>query len=134
MIVKPNWNIFRTKFNGSETSNFEYFCYLLFCIEFNKPYGIFRYKNQAGIESNTIEVDGKTIGFQSKFYDVKLSDKKVELLKMLNTIHSKYPDLTELKFYTNKDWGQAKKKKNSVDNEENDSQVKIDIEEKVVNL
>jgi hypothetical protein len=122
MIIKPNWNIFRAKFKDSETTNFEYFCYLLFCVEFNQPYGIFRYKNQAGIESNPIEIDGKVIGFQSKFYDVKLRDKKNDMLKMLSTIHKKYPTLTELKFYTNQNWGQGKK--------ENDSQVKKGIESK----
>lgn len=122
MIVKPNWDIFRVKFKDSETTNFEYFCYLLFCIEFNRPYGIFRYKNQAGIESDPIEVDGKVVGFQSKFYDVKLSNKKTDLLKMLDTINERYPSLDELKLYTNRDWGQGK--------EENDSKVKQEIYEK----
>ena len=122
MIVKPNWDIFRVKFQDSETTNFEYFCYLLFCIEFNKPYGIFGYKNQAGIEKNPIEVDGKTIGFQSKFYDDKLANKKSDLLKMLDTINKKYPAQNELKLYTNRDWGQGQ--------EENDSKTKQEIDEK----
>lgn len=122
MIAKPNWDIFKAKFNGSETANFEYFCYLLFCIEFKQPYGIFRYKNQHGLESNPIEIDGKGIGFQSKFYDKSLADKKPDLLKMLDTIHEKYPTLTELKLYTNQNWGQGK--------DGNDSKPKQDIEEK----
>lgn len=119
--MKPNWNIFRTKFNDS-TTNFEYFCYLLFCIEFNRPYGIFRYKNQSGIESEPVEIDGRTIGFQAKFYDDKLANKKTDLLKMLKTIHENYPKLNELKLYTNRDWGQG--------NKERESKPKQEIEKK----
>ena len=124
MIIKPNWEQFKSKFNDSPTYYFEYFCYLLFCIEHNKPRGIFRYKNQSGIEWNPIEVDGKTIVAQCKFYDTLISSHKNEIIEMLDNINKNYPTPCELKFYTNQDWGQGKKK------ETNDSQVKIDIEAK----
>jgi len=45
-----NWNNFKAKFNGKEAKTFEHLSYLLFCREFNQSTGIFRYKNQAGIE------------------------------------------------------------------------------------
>jgi hypothetical protein len=68
-VIKPNWNIFLAKFNENPQTNFEWFCYLLFCQEFKKPAGIFRYKNQAGIETNPIAKGDEVIGLQSKFYD-----------------------------------------------------------------
>ena len=124
MIIKPNWDKFKAKFDDNPEYYFEYFCYLLFCLEFDKPQGIFRYTNQSGIEWNPIEVNGKVIVAQSKFYNVKLGTKKNKILEMLETIHKNYPTVNELKFYTNQDWGQGKKK------DTNDSQPKIEIEKK----
>ena len=48
-MIKPNWDIFKAKFSENPQYNFEWFYYLLFCKEFNKEFGIFRYKNQAAI-------------------------------------------------------------------------------------
>lgn len=124
MIIKPNWEQFKSKFNDSPTYYFEYFCYLLFCLEYNKPQGVFRYKNQSGIEWNPIEVDGKIIVAQCKFYDTSLGSHKDEIIEMLNTIQKNYTTPCELKFYTNQDWGQGKKQGI------NDSQPKIEIEAK----
>ncbi|QOG11919.1 AVAST type 4 anti-phage nuclease Avs4 [Arcobacter sp. FWKO B] len=124
MIIKPNWEQFKSKFNDSPTYYFEYFCYLLFCLEYNKPQGIFRYKNQSGIEWNPIEVDGRIIVAQCKFYDTSLGSHKDEIIEMLTTIQKNYTTPCELKFYTNQDWGQGKKRGT------NDSQPKIEIETK----
>ena len=124
MIIKPNWDNFKSKFNDNPAYYFEYFCYLLFCLEYDKPQGVFRYKNQSGIEWNPIEAGGKTIIAQCKFYDTLLSSHKNEIVEMLDNISKNYSTPCELKFYTNQDWGQGKKKGS------NDSQVKIDIEEK----
>ena len=63
-----NWKKFELKYDKRETWAFEQMAYLLFCSEFNNRIGIFRYKNQAGIETNPIEHDGKLIGFQAKYY------------------------------------------------------------------
>jgi hypothetical protein len=44
-MIKPNWDIFKSKFTGKDQQDqFEWFCYLLFCKEFNKRFGIFRYQ------------------------------------------------------------------------------------------
>ena len=82
-MVKPNWDNFKAKFNENPQGNFEWFCYLLFCQEFKIPAGIFRYKNQSGIETNPITKDNELIGWQSKFYDTKLSDNKADLIEMI---------------------------------------------------
>jgi hypothetical protein len=73
-MYEIKWGNFKAKFNGKEQDSFELLSYLLFCDEFDKKIGIFRYKNQAGIETEPILVDGKWIGFQAKFYDTKISD------------------------------------------------------------
>ena len=67
-MIKPNWANFQTKFTDNPQKYFEWFCYLLFCQEFNKATGIFRYKNQSGIETNPITKDGELIGWQAKYY------------------------------------------------------------------
>ena len=88
-IIKASWDNFKAKFDNPQ-EEFEWFCYLLFCIEHNKTNGIPRYKNQAGIETDPINLDGKIIGWQAKFYGTTLSNYKSELLDMLVTVNQKY--------------------------------------------
>ncbi|MEH6344249.1 MAG: ATP-binding protein, partial [Bermanella sp.] len=106
-MIKPSWDVFRAKFSDNPQFNFEWFCYLLFSKEYNKPYGIFRYKNQSAIETNPIEVKDQIIGFQAKFYDTTLSKNKPELISMLVKAKRDYPGLTKLIVYTNQEWAQA---------------------------
>ena len=95
---------------------------LLFCQEFKAPGGIFRYKNQSGIETNPLAKDEEVVGWQSKFYDTKLSDHKSELIEMIAKSKKNYQDLTKIIFYTNQEWGQGKKV--------NDSKTKKAVEDK----
>jgi len=109
-LQEINWNNFKAKFNGKEQSSFEWLCYLLFCKEFNKPLGIFRYKNQAGIETNPIESNGHVIGWQAKFYDTRLSEHKEDFIASINTAKNRHPEISKIIFYTNQAFGQDKKK------------------------
>jgi energy-coupling factor transporter ATP-binding protein EcfA2 len=120
LIIKPNWDVFKAKFSENPQNNFEWFCYLLFCIEFNLPAGLFRYKNQSGIETNPVKKDSEVIGWQAKFYETSLSVHKNDMVEMLKKVNRDYPDLTKIIFYTNQEWGQGKL--------QNDPQVKVDIE------
>lgn len=106
-MIKPNWNAFKAKFCENPQYHFEWFCYLLFCREQNKPYGVFRYKNQSAIEVEPVVTDNGVIGFQSKFYETALSNHKIELLETLNKTKRDYPTLTKLYLYTNQEWSQA---------------------------
>lgn len=108
-MIKPNWEIFKAKFNENHQSNFEWFCYLLFCREFNQPYGIFRYKNQAAIETEPININDEAIGWQAKFYDTSLSKNSKKLLDTIEKAKKDYPGLTRLLFYTNQEWKQTSK-------------------------
>lgn len=67
-MIKPDWNKFKAKFSDNPQNSFEWFCYLLFCQEFNKPAGIFRYKNQSGIETTPITKDSEVIGWQRRAF------------------------------------------------------------------
>lgn len=121
-MIKPNWHNFQAKFNDNPQKYFEWFCYLLFCQEFKTPAGIFRYKNQSGIETNPITKDSQVIGWQAKFYDTKLSGNKSELIGMIAKSKRDYPDLTKIIFYTNQEWGQGKKG--------NASEIKKEVDQK----
>lgn len=106
-----NWNNFKAKFNGKEQKSFEWLCYLLFCNEFKITKGIFRYKNQAGIETEPIEYDGKLIGFQAKFYETKISDNKEDIIDSIKKAKQKNPNLNKIVFYINQEFSEGKNKK-----------------------
>jgi hypothetical protein len=110
MLVDINWNNFKAKFNNQEQHAFERLCYLLFCKEYGKDTGIFRFKNHAGIETNPIEINGEIIGWQAKFYDTPPSQHTAEFIHSVDTTKARYPTATKLIFYTNQDFGQDKKK------------------------
>ncbi len=86
-----NWNAFRLKFDGKESKAFEALCYRLFCREFGRSLGIFRYKNQIGIETEPILGHDELIGFQSKFFDHTIN--KQEITKSIEKAKLKNPDL-----------------------------------------
>ncbi|WPF79099.1 AVAST type 4 anti-phage nuclease Avs4 [Bacillus velezensis] len=130
-MIKSDWNIFKAKFSENPQNNFEWLCYLLFCEEFGKEIGVFRYKNQSGIETNPVYVNEEVIGWQAKFYETTLSDHKGELIKTLIKSKRDYSDLTKIIFYTNQEWGQSHNPENP---EQNDPQSKVDIESKAKEL
>jgi len=129
-MIKPNWNVFKAKFNDNPQSNFEWFCYLLFCREFNKSKGIFRYKNQAAIETDPIREENEIIGWQAKFYDRPLASHKTELIETLEAAKVDYPDISKLIFYTNQEWGQNRGKepegKQEVEKKANDLNIELE--------
>ncbi len=105
-----NWNNFKAKFNGKEQKAFEWLCYLLFCNEFSIHKGIFRYHNQIGIETEPIEYDGTLVGFQAKFYETKLSEKKKDIKDSIAKAKSKNPKLNRILFYLNKEFSESSTK------------------------
>lgn len=125
-MIKPNWDIFKAKFSENTEGNFEWFCYILFCKEFNKPLGIHRYKNQSAIETDPIEVNGELIGWQAKFYETTLSKNKNRLISTIETAKKGYPDISKLILYTNQEWGQNKDGK--------EPQSKKDVEDRAEEL
>ncbi len=129
-MIKPNWDIFKVKFSENPQDSFEWFCYLLFCKEFNKSCGIFRFKNQSAIETNPIKQEKNIIGWQAKFYNSTLSNHKSELMNCIEKAKRDYPRITKLVFYTNQEWVQNKGKKPQglVEVEKKAKDLKIEIE------
>ncbi|MDU2680616.1 MAG: hypothetical protein E7C50_01905 [Clostridium sp.] len=130
-IIKPNWDIFKAKFSENPQSNFEWVCYLLFCKEYKQEKGIFRYKNQSAIETNTISVGDEIIGWQAKFYDTTLSSNKSKLIETLELAKRNYKGINKLIFYTNQEWGQCHDKNAP---KENDTKAKKEVEDKAKEL
>ncbi|MHB9070769.1 MAG: AVAST type 4 anti-phage nuclease Avs4 [Sedimentisphaerales bacterium] len=109
-MQKINWNSFKAKFDGQEQKSFEWLCYLLFCDEFNIKTGIFRYKNQAGIETEPIQHNGKLVGFQAKFYGTGISSNKEDIKKSIRTAKNKNDKLDKILFYINQEFSESSKK------------------------
>lgn len=119
-MIKPNWNIFKAKFSENREKNFEWFCYLLFCKEYNQPHGIFRYINQSGIETNPIKIGDEFIAWEAKFYEDKLSNHKDEFIRKIDIIKSKNPEIKKLIIYTPIDWTESSKKNRRTTDQKND--------------
>lgn len=135
-MVDINWNNFKAKFPDRESIVFERLAYMLFCYEFKISIGIFRFKNQTGIETESIEVDNLKVGFQAKFYDTKLSANKDDIIDSLKKAKSKNPSLNKILIYTNQELSEStkidkKKPTYLVEIEENAKDLNIDIEWRV---
>lgn len=102
-----NWNIFSLKYDKRETWAFEQMSYLLFCAELNNRIGLFRYKNQTGIETEPIEKDGKHYGFQSKYYTSSIADNKNDIIDSIKKAKSKNKQLNELLIYINRELSES---------------------------
>ncbi len=74
MFVNVNWNAFQAKFGKASEDEFELLSTLIFCRMYNRPFGIAAYRNHPGLETMSIEVAGKRIGLQAKFYLGKFSN------------------------------------------------------------
>ena len=105
-----NWANFKSKFYERERTVFERLAYMLFCYEFNIRIGIFRFKNQTGVETEPIDVDGLKAGFQAKYYDTKLSANKDDIIDSLKKAKSKNPSVNKILIYTNQELSESSKK------------------------
>jgi hypothetical protein len=87
-----NWKIFEVKFDKREQWAFEELSYLLFCSEFDNRIGVFRYKNQTGIETKPIVKDGIVYGFQAKYYTTSISQNKADIIDSIRKAKDKNVD------------------------------------------
>lgn len=110
-MIELNWNLFKAKFNGKETSIFENLAYQIFCTEHNNSTGIFRFKNQAGIETEPIQTDEGFIGFQAKYYDTKIADNKVDIINSIKRAKRENPNIIKIFFYLNQEFSESSTKK-----------------------
>ena len=84
----------------------------MFCYEFNRKNGIFRYFNQPHIETIPIQVCDKLIGFQAKYYadSVPMSGKEKDLIEAVEGAARSYPGITILYFYISREFSPSSKK------------------------
>ncbi len=120
-----NWNIFKAKFNGKERISFENLSYQLFCAENNNSIGIFRFKNQTGIEAEPIQTNEGWVGFQAKYYDTKIMDNKNEIIDSIKKAKRENSNLDKILFYLNQEFSESSTK------EKKDPDYKTEIESDV---
>lgn len=126
MVVKPDWNIFKENFSENPTKNFEWMCYQLFCREFLREAGIFRFYNQPSLEAEPIKEGDAVIGFQAKFYSVSLKERKKEIKDTIVDAKKKYKNLTKILFYIKDDWPCSKNASDADDDRRTLVQKEID--------
>ena len=102
-----NWKVFGLKYDKREEWAFEQMSYLLFCAEHNNRIGLFRYKNQAGIETEPLVKGGKTLGFQSKYYTGSIATNKSDIIDSIKKAKAKNKNLDELYFYINQEFSES---------------------------
>ncbi len=127
-MTEINWNIFKLKFNEREEKAFEQLSYTLFCAEHQIKVGIFRFKNQTGIETEPIWYENQWISFQAKYYNTKLSDNKTDIIDSLEKAKTKNPTLNRILLYTNQELAESSKKNTKK------PQYQLDIENKAVEI
>ena len=105
-----NWKAFELKNDQKEQRAFECMSYMLFCAEHNNRIGLFRYKNQTGIETEPITLEGKICGFQSKYYSDSIATNKTDIIDSIKKAKSKNENIDELYFYINQEFSESSKK------------------------
>lgn len=104
-----NWKNFSSKYDQKETTAFEDLSYLLFCAELENRIGLFRYKNQTGIETEPIIKDGIVYGFQSKYYSSSISSNKAELIESIKKTKRENSSINKILFYLNQEFSESTK-------------------------
>lgn len=128
-----NWKAFEAKYENREQWAFEQMTYFLFCIEINNITGVFRYKNQTGIETEPVEKEGVFYGFQSKYYTTSISQNKNDIIDSIKKAKLKNKPLNVIYFYLNKELSESNKKDKKkpqyqiqIENEANKVGIKIE--------
>jgi hypothetical protein len=117
-----NWKIFDLKYDKMEQWAFEQMSYLLFCADFKNRIGLFRYKNQTGIETEPIEKDGIFYGFQAKYYTTSISKNKGDIINSIKKAKSKNEHISVIQLYINQELSESPRK------DKKKPQYQIDIE------
>ena len=127
-----NWNSFKAKYDRREQWAFENMAYFLFCSENDCSMGVFRYKNQPGIETEPIERDGLLVGFQAKYYDCSIAQKKKDIKNSIDEAKMFHPTISKLLFYINNEFSKntrvkcAPKYKTEIEQYANSKSIVID--------
>ena len=64
-----NWNILKLNLTVKKEMLLKDFVTNFFCVGHNNKIGLFRFKNQTGIEAEPIQAGSELVGFQAKYYE-----------------------------------------------------------------
>ena len=103
-MIRVDWDIFKSKFKDGSRQAFEDLSYSIFCHEYGLKTGVFRYRNHPALETEPIQRNGESIGFQAKFFEKRLSACKRDILQAIQDVQDKYSDLSRLVFYLPSDF------------------------------
>ncbi|PWD87630.1 AVAST type 4 anti-phage nuclease Avs4 [Ignatzschineria cameli] len=106
-----NWHAFSVKNNEKESWAFERLSYLLFCAEFDNRIGLFRYKNQTGIETEPLKKDNQYYGFQAKYYKTPISKNTHDIIDSIRKAKNTNPHLQNIYLYLNQELSESNDKK-----------------------
>lgn len=131
-----NWKVFNLKYENREQWAFEQMSYLLFCAEFSNRIGLFRYKNQTGIETEPIRKDDVHYGFQAKYYTTTLSQNKTDIIDSIQKAKTKNSQLNVIYLYLNQELSEStnidgKKPQYQIDIEQSAQTIGIDVKWRV---
>ena len=104
-----NWNDFQYKNSGKETIAFEKMTYFLFCNELKIKIGIFRNKNQKGIETDPVKKNEKYYGFQSKYYTNSIKENKNDIIDSIKIAKQRNANLNIMYIYINLEFSESSK-------------------------
>lgn len=106
-LHKINWNEFKVK-QDNPTGAFEDLCYHLFCRKYHLSEGLRVNYNHVGLETDPVKnKKGELVGFQSKFFENKLSaDSSIaQINHSLDKAKDSYPGLHTIIIYTHQSFG-----------------------------
>ena len=106
----PSWNEFLGKYPENPQDAFEALCRFLFCTKYGIGDTLPYFYNNAGDESDPINVGKEVIGFQSKFFsgDTINTQQANQIKHSIETAHIHYPQQTKIIIYTNSTFGNPK--------------------------
>lgn len=103
-----NWNKFKIV-NENNQNSFEDLSYHLFCRRYKRNSGVFRYKNQVGIEVEPIQEGKEFISFQTKWFESKIN--KNQIIDSIRKAKDKNSKLSRIIFYINQEFIEGSKEK-----------------------
>lgn len=106
-LHKIDWNEFKVK-HDDPSKAFEDLCYHLFCRKFRLAEGVRVNYNHKGLETDPIKnKDGLLVGFQSKFFENKLSERSSvkQVNESVKIAKGAYPGLHIIMIFTHQSFG-----------------------------
>lgn len=107
----PEWQSFAYKYRGQENDKLEDLARILFRKELGIKQGLFQRVNHKGNETDVIEIDGKVIGFQAKYFDHGIDADNI--IHSMREAKDGNPNQTHYYIYCNQSFGNPRRRKGS---------------------